>query len=108
MLPVEDLLALALHRLHRRRGASLNQAGGPVLEMALYGGQLAQRLRQIVLHGRPLTVKKVLVVGQNEGALPAIDDLLGTPALGPFQTRFARPLPAGVLVGDFSQIAMLI
>ena len=100
MLPMENLLALALDRLDRRRGAALDQAGRPVLEVLLHGGQLAQRLGQIVLHGRPLAVKEVLVVGQHQGALLAIDHLLGAPAFGSLQTRFGGGLPAGVLVGE--------
>ena len=104
MLSLENLLALALDRLDRRRGAALDQTGRPVLEVLLHGGQLAQRVGQVVLHGRPLTVKEVLVVGQHQGALLAIDHLLGAPALGPFQTRFGGGLPAGVLVGDLGQV----
>jgi len=85
MLPVEDLLALALDRLDCRWGAALDQTGRPVLEVLLHGGQLAQRVSQVVLYGRPLTLKEVLVVGQDQGALPTIDYLLGAPALGSLQ-----------------------
>ena len=38
MLPVEDLLALALDRLDGRWGAALDQTGRPVLEVLLHGG----------------------------------------------------------------------
>src|SRR5205807_2157320 len=38
MLPVKNLLALALDRFPRRCGASLKEAGGSVLEVSLHAG----------------------------------------------------------------------
>src|SRR2546429_426563 len=99
MLPVKNLLALALDRFPRRCGASLKEAGGSVLEVSLHAGQLAQRLGQIVLHGGPLAIKQVLVVSHDQGALFSIHHLLGTPALRPFPTGLRGGLPAGILVG---------
>jgi hypothetical protein len=74
---MEDLFALTLDRLDRRWGAALNPAGRPILEVALHGGQLTQRLGQIVLDGCPLVVKVVLVVGEDQGALLTIDPCYG-------------------------------
>src|ERR1039458_2641777 len=108
MLPMQNLLALAFDRFDRRRGASLEDACGPVLEILLNGGQLAQGLGQIILHGRPLALIQVLVVGQYQRTLFAIDHLLDAPAFGPLQSRFGGRLPAGVLVGNAGQVGMLI
>ena len=108
VLAQENLLALALDRVHGWLGASLDETGGPILEVLLHAGQAAQRQGQIVLHGRPLAVVQVLIVGQDQGALLAIHHLLGAPAFGLLQTRLRGGLPASILVGNACQIRMLI
>jgi hypothetical protein len=64
MLPVKNLIALALNRFHARSGASLNETGGTALKSSQNCSQLTQRMSQVILHGRPLAREQVFIIGE--------------------------------------------